>query len=206
MSRAATRAACRPCPRVRGGGWWHTCADSAKRSDDGGAVRFGYRSDHASVAASISVLARRSGDRLPGGSIRARHQERDLQRAVLPGPFPAPAGDAGSHDHRGARASLRHSRVQDGRGGAGFRYALLFRRHRQCPLQTARRARRSAHAEVHAEARLQGNLEVRLPRRGGRRRGRLRRDHGGARNQGAGREAEGRPGRAQREDGGGEGG
>ena len=48
---------------------------------------------------------------MPSRQEHPRAEERDLQRAVLPRALPAPAGDAGRHDHRGAGAGGRHPRA-----------------------------------------------------------------------------------------------
>src|SRR5580698_3285760 len=115
-------------------------------------------------------------------------QECNGQRAVLSGTFSAPAGDAGSSDHRGPGAGSGYFGIQDRQGRARRQYAFLLCRHRQCAIPQARRAGRPTDAAGGAEALVQGNLEVRLPGAGRRQGSGVRRDHGRARDQGAARQ------------------
>ncbi len=87
------------------------------------------------------VPAGRPRPRARTGPSRARPQERDLQRAVLPGPLARSADHARRVDRRGTGAGRgdhdrRHHRSQDPRGPD--------RRHRQGQDPPARRARRPA--------------------------------------------------------------
>ena len=54
------------------------------------------------------VPAGRPGAGMPSRQEHPRAEERHLQRAVLSRALPAPSGDAGRHDHRGAGADGRH--------------------------------------------------------------------------------------------------
>ncbi len=70
----------------------------------------GYRSDHAAVAAPVSVLAGGSRARpaKPGQYIHALKNV-TFNEPFFHGTFPAPAGHARRHDHRGAGADRRAS-------------------------------------------------------------------------------------------------
>ena len=71
----------------------------------------------AAPAAPLSVPAGRPRD---SNACRARASARSKNVTVnepyLPGPFPAPPGDAGRHHHRGAGAGGRHAGVRHRRG------------------------------------------------------------------------------------------
>src|ERR1700733_9142369 len=97
---AAIRAECRRWRLGGGGVWWRNFGDWAERSNDGGTREDGYRSDHAAIAASVSLLDGGSRSGMRAGRTRSRIEERDVQRAVLHGTFPASAGDAGRDDNR----------------------------------------------------------------------------------------------------------
>jgi hypothetical protein len=118
----------------------------AKRSDDGGTPQDGYRSDHAAAAASVSLLAGGSCARNASGKVRARLKNVTFNEPFFPGHFPHRPVMPGVMiiealaQACGILAFKTVSVVPD-------RNALLFRRHRQCALPQAGRARRSAHAE-----------------------------------------------------------
>src|ERR1700733_8167356 len=98
---AAIRAVCRRWRLGGGGVWWRNYGDWAERSNDGGTREDGYRSDHAAIAASVSLLDGGSRSGMRAGGTCPGTEERDVQRAVLSRTFPASAGDAGGDDHRG---------------------------------------------------------------------------------------------------------
>ena len=112
--------------------------------------------------APLSVPAGRPGRGLPAAPVDRRHQVRDDERAVLPGPLPGQSGDAGRADRRGHGPDRRGADVQvAGRRRRGQDHLLHVAR--QLPLPRAGAAgRRAAHAGRGA-ARPRRRLQVPRP-------------------------------------------
>ena len=160
--------------------WAGRAADAAKGSDESErALCDGYPGNHAVPAASIPVPARRSHRRARPEQVDPRHQERDDERAVLPGPFPRLSGDArGAHD-RSARPARVDSRVEDLRPLARRRDDHLLRDDRQCALPEAGAARRPARPRGRSAEDGARSWQICRPREGRRRNRRRSRPDGG---------------------------
>src|SRR5215469_8859164 len=116
---------------------------------------------------------------MPARAQHSRTEERHLQRAVLPRSLSRAAGDARSHDHRGAGAGLRDPVLRYRQRHSRSHHTVLFRRHRQGALSPSGGARGSAAAHRAAAALAARHLEV-LHRGAGRGPGSgARRDDGG---------------------------
>ena len=117
--------------RVEGRRSMNDMGEAKAKSDAG---HGGHHPRPAAAAASLSVPAGRSHLRHGRRRELRRRQERDHQRAVLPGPLPAVSGDAGRAHHRGAGADGRRAvRAQSRRGLQGRARLLHGDRQRQVP-------------------------------------------------------------------------